>query len=364
MSLSPHRPPTDEVLENEALEILTTPGRVPDDPQSFQSFWGVAPADFAKISQNGHYFLPYGGPFHLPMTLTYLGRDKNNAAERVEGNRYTRFFPTSKGPARLALVMEETGVEIHPETGLAPSALLEAHRLVQRMLGLEQPVAAFMAKVADHPVMGPLARPLAGVHIPQVPSLFEGLCWAIVGQQINLAFAYRLRNRLIRLGNGLPADAQSGNSLPDAGEGAGSEGEMKEKEDILPFPSPEQVAALTPETLLAHQFSRQKAQYLGNLAQAFLEGTIVPHQVEAMEEGEAEETLMGVKGVGRWSAAYALMRALGKMDRVPVGDAGLKNALKKHFSLPQAPTPDQQEQMLSPFRPYRSLAVYYLWKSL
>ena len=71
-----------------------------------------------------------------------------------------------------------------------------------------------------------------------------------------------------------------------------------------------------------------------------------------------------MKGLGRWSTAYALMRGLGHMDALPVGDTGLRTALQAQFGLQEPPDIARQEALMEPYRPYRSLLSYYLWRSL
>jgi 3-methyladenine DNA glycosylase/8-oxoguanine DNA glycosylase len=240
---------------------------------------------------------------------------------------------------------------------LSAADKLAAHRRVVRGLGLAQPLAAFYRAVGDDPVLGPLARGLRGVRIPQVPSLWEALCWAVIGQQINLTFAYRLRNRFIALGNGLaqpalllPALLQPASPPPDGGP--------------HPFPAPEQVLDIPADAWRAAQFSRQKALYLDGLARAFTRGDLSEEALAAAPPEEAEATLRAVKGLGPWSVAYGLLRGLGQVDALPVGDAGLRTALRHQYGLAAPPDARQQVALMEPFRPFRGLATYYLWKSL
>ncbi len=321
--------------------------------------WGAA----------GRYRLEYGGPFHLDQTLAYLGRDPLNLAERVEGRSYTRILPAGAGagavPVRLRLGARFCTVEARRPR--AAQRALELHELLVRMLGLAQPLAAFYRSAGGHAVMGPLVRRFVGVRIPQLPTLWEALCWAVIGQQINLAFAYRLRNRLIALAHGVapgfaaaPAPAAGALPAPAANLNCAPP---------YPFPGPADVLRLTTQDLLGQQFSRQKARYLLGLAEACATG-----ELAALERGAAapgapdwsaiESLLLAQTGLGPWSTAYAMMRGLGYLDGLPVGDSGLRTALQRAFRLKQPPTVAQQERLMEPFRPYRSLATYYLWKSL
>ncbi len=312
--------------------------------RAFQRRYFATPEAFAGLRATGRYAFAYGGPFHRENALAYLARDPGNAAERVEGEVYRRHFPLGPRAVPVTMRLAATRCEVALEAVPPPAEALALHELLLGVLGLEQPLAAFYRHVRGHAAMAALVRQFRGVRMMRSPSLWEALCWAVLGQQINLSFAYRLRNRLIRLGNGLPAEALT--------------------DEPLPFPTPEQVLRLAPETLRAHQFSRQKSAYLKHVASAVIAGPLTGLSLTDGDAAAAEEALLSVKGIGRWSAAYGLMRGLGYLDAVPVGDVGLRIALERLFGLAAPPDAAQQEALMAPFRPYRSLATYYLWRSL
>jgi 3-methyladenine DNA glycosylase/8-oxoguanine DNA glycosylase len=324
---------------------------------AFTATFQVRPADLRGWARAGRYPLGYGGPFHVAQTLRYLGRDPENLAERVKGTRYRRHYPLAGGMALVTLRFRAEGCTVEAARPRAAADAWALHRLLRRSLGLDQPLADFYRHAGEHAPLRALTRQFAGVRIPQLPSLWEALCWAVVGQQINLAFAYRLRNRLIALGNGLSAPPYPPLPAP-AGDAAGLPTEP------LPFPKPEQVLRLTAGTLLAHQFSRQKAAYLLGLARACAEGTLDEAVLARLPAEEAEARLLAQRGLGPWSAAYVLMRGLGHPDALPVGDTGLRTALQLAFRLRHPPDARRQVALMEPFRPYRSLTTYYLWKSL
>lgn len=306
----------------------------------------AAPQELAGWGARGGYRIAYGGPFHLEQTLRYLGRDPENLAERVQGRAYTRRFPLGEGSVPVTLTFGAAHCTVAARRPRAAADALALHTLLGRFLGLEQPLAAFTLATRNHRVFAPLVAALPGVRIPQLPSLWEALCWAVVGQQINLSFAYRLRNRLIALGNG--AEGVTAAELAEP----------------LPFPTPGQVLRVTPEQLRAAQFSRQKAAYVLGLARAMAEGALEEEVLRRMPPEQAEQALRAQKGLGPWSAAYALMRSLGHPDALPVGDTGLRTALQRQFRLRTPPDVKRQVRLMEPLRPYRSLASYYLWKSL
>ena len=325
-----------------------------------QKSLGLAPRALANLSRSTGYTFAYGGLFHQRQMLSYLGRDPANASERLAGDRFSRHFPVAGAQVPVTLAIGAKTCEVSLGRRLKPAHWLELHSALRRYLGLDQPLDKFYRQVGGHPVFAPLLKPLRGVRIPQVPTLWEALSWAIMGQQINLAFAYKLRNRVIRLGNGLPGEPEAGAGV--AGDG-GAGDTLEDGAAPLPFPDPEAVLRLRPEVLRAHQFSRQKAAYLGIAARACIDGPLRGLSLIDQSPEEAEAAMLSVKGIGRWSAAYGLMRHLGHIDALPVGDAGLRSALRQEFKLAETPDVAEQERLMEPFRPYRGLATYYLWRA-
>ncbi len=331
--------------------------------------WQVDATGWQALGRTGRYRFAYGGPFHVEQTLRYLGRDADNLAERVEGATYRRHFPLGERQVPLRLTLHADGCEValadDAATTLDAADKLTLHERLRHFLGLGQPLDAFYRAMRADAVMAPLTRRLRGVRIPQVPSLWEALCWAVIGQQINLAFAYRLRNRFIALGNGhdpaTVAPATAGRPTADADPGRSR---VAGAARPLPFPTPAQVLTIPAPAWREAQFSRQKAAYLTGVARAFVDGALSEAVLGAQPPEAVAETLQAVKGLGPWSVAYGLLRALGRMDALPVGDAGLRSALRHHYALPAPPDRPQQEALMEPFRPYRGLVTYYLWKSL
>ena len=354
-------------------------------PQGFAELGSAQPGG-DDLSKSGGYAITYGGSFNPGQILRYLGRDPGNLAERVEGSRYTRFFPLEDQQVLLTLEIGPKACRVEFHHAPRPEARLALHRALRRFLGLEQPLRAFYRAMEGDAVMGPVIRRNRGLRIPQVPSLWEALCWAVIGQQINLAFAYRLRNRFIALGNGIGGgigggmvdDARDAGDAAGAGNGAGAaeigaareaaesvtEGAPASSGVPLPFPTPAQVLTIPAPAWRPAQFSRQKTAYLGGLARAFEEGTLSQPALESAPLEEAEATLRAVKGLGPWSVAYGMLRALGRVDALPVGDAGLRAALRHHYRLEAMPDARAQVELMETFRPYRGLATTYFWRSL
>lgn len=145
--------------------------------------------------------------------------------------------------------------------------------------------------------------------------------------------------------------------------------------------TPEGILKLTPEQMRAAGLSKQKSSYLLDMAERADRGELDFTRVPNMSEEEVIEHLTQVKGVGVWTAHMFLMFTLRRPDILPTGDFGIRMAMYKHYldkarrngskSLAKArkrkiilPKPEQMEKIAKCWAPYRSIACWYLWKSL
>jgi DNA-3-methyladenine glycosylase II len=110
--------------------------------------------------------------------------------------------------------------------------------------------------------------------------------------------------------------------------------------------------------------SRQKAVYLRDLAEKVGSGTLDLAALDAMSDEEVVMALSQVKGIGRWSAEMFLIFRLHRPDVLPVGDLGIVNAVHRVYRLRKRPTADRIRRLGEAWRPYRSVASWYLWRSL
>ncbi len=124
------------------------------------------------------------------------------------------------------------------------------------------------------------------------------------------------------------------------------------------------LAAVTEAQLRAAGISRQKADYLRDLCEKVGSGAVPLDAVDAMTDEEVIEALTKVKGIGRWTAEMFLIFRLQRPDVLPVGDLGIVNAIHKAYRLRKKPTPDRMRKLGEAWRPYRSVATWYLWRSL
>jgi DNA-3-methyladenine glycosylase II len=128
--------------------------------------------------------------------------------------------------------------------------------------------------------------------------------------------------------------------------------------------TPENILSLREEQMRACGLSRQKSAYIRDLAARTQAGEIDFARLVDMSESEVIETLTRVKGIGIWSAQMFLIFALRSPDILPTTDYGIRAAMKKSYGKRVLPRPEQMEKIALPWRPYRSVACWYLWRSL
>ncbi|MEZ5331001.1 MAG: hypothetical protein R2991_02880 [Thermoanaerobaculia bacterium] len=315
-------------------------GRARPPSTSFRRRTGLSPGGYRRLATDDEILLRLPVRYRVEDTLAYLGRDPESPTERVRGRAAARALLLSGGPVRVTVEMAagHARCRLEADRALAPQERASAHGALVRWLGLDGE-ARPAGRGAREPGWKKLLRRRPGLRVPRTPSVFEGLTWAIVGQQVNLAFAYRLRRRAVEL---------AGERLDPW---------------LVCHPTPERLAALDPADLTARQYSRRKAEYLLGAAAA------AAHELdlEALPAGpvtRAARLLGELRGVGPWTVQYVLLRGCGFADCLPASDAGLARAAEAYFSLDSRPDAGEVQRLLAPFAPHRSLATFHLWSLL
>lgn len=129
-------------------------------------------------------------------------------------------------------------------------------------------------------------------------------------------------------------------------------------------PTPQALESLSDEQLRAAGLSGQKTRYMRDLSRRVLGGTLVLSDIESLGDEEVVEALTAVKGIGRWTAEMFLIFRMQRPDVLPVGDLGIVKAVQQTYRMRSVPGPKRLEKLGEPWRPYRSVACWYLWASL
>ncbi len=128
--------------------------------------------------------------------------------------------------------------------------------------------------------------------------------------------------------------------------------------------TPESILKLRPARMRSLGLSGQKMSYIRELARMTRNGEVSFEQCLTLEDGAVVEHLTRVKGVGVWTVHMFLMFALRRHDVLPTGDLGIRMAMKKAYGLEELPKPAEMEKIAEPWRPYSTVACWYLWRSL
>jgi DNA-3-methyladenine glycosylase II len=129
-------------------------------------------------------------------------------------------------------------------------------------------------------------------------------------------------------------------------------------------PTPPGLLALSDATLRGVGLSRQKVGYLRDLARKFADGTVPARRLAAMDDDAVIDVLTRVKGIGVWTVQMFLIFVLNRPDVLPVDDLGLRKAVQTHYRFRELPTAAELHAVAERWRPYRSIATWYLWQSL
>jgi AraC family transcriptional regulator of adaptative response / DNA-3-methyladenine glycosylase II len=301
--------------------------------ENFRRLNGLTPAAYRALQASREFTVTLPEGYLLPYLRRALSRDTQSATERLEGDTYTAVVQLSDGPALLTLKLGADSIR----AGISRGSAVEAHAIVAGLLGLDADAAAF-ARLAKKLGLSRLVAGRPELRISQTPSVFDGLLWAIIGQQINFAFACLLKRRLIERTSAVFA---AGLHAP---------------------PTPAAVAALEPADLLPLQFSRQKANYVIATARLIVDGKLDLAALRTMSATRAERTLLALHGLGPWSVNYVMMRSLGLPDCVPLGDTGVTSGLLALLKLDERPDINATRRLMVVFSPYRSLATNHLWQ--
>jgi DNA-3-methyladenine glycosylase II len=237
-------------------------------------------------------------------------------------------------PAIIEVTPDESGcglqVRCRPESDAE-----NVRALVEWVLFAELVLSPFYRLANRDARLHPIMKRLHGLKPMRPASLFEMAVIAITEQQVSLASAHHVRDRLIRR-FGQPV------------------------EDVWVFPEPAVLAGASLEVLRSVGLTRQKADYIHNLSLRVESGELNLDALKSMSDAEAKETIVGLRGFGAWSADYILLRGLARPDSVPTGDIAIRDVVGKYLGDGLRTSSTGVEELLEPFRPYRGLLAFYL----
>ena len=184
------------------------------------------------------------------------------------------------------------------------------------------------------PILGDVIERVGPYKIPHRPERFQALVRAIIFQQLAGRAAQTIYDRFVKqVGGGR-------------------------------FPTPAQVLAASDDTMRSAGLSRGKMAYIRDLAAHVRDRTLNFHRFPRMEDDEIIADLTRVRGIGRWTAEMFLMFNQRRPDVFPVDDLGVRNAVARLYAMSQPPPAKELREFGERWRPYRSVASWYLWQSM
>lgn len=283
--------------------------------------------------------------FSFDHCFSFLQRSPHELLHQCAGRSVRKLIAVDHNPVLFELTCTNENQLMVTILNTVPSAQQqnEIEKFVVEWFDLETDLKPFYNMASSDALLKDLVQKFYGYRIVGQPDLFESLVWAVLGQQINLQFAYTLKQRFVQ---------HFGHKL------------LYNGHYYYMFPKPGVVAAISDAQLLPLQFSRQKSKYTTHIAQAFLSGNVSKEKLHGLPLSAAKEELMKIKGVGNWTANYALMKTFHYPDAFPLEDAGVHNAIKNLKKMKVKPTVDQVKRVFKKYKGWEAYATLYLWKSL
>jgi DNA-3-methyladenine glycosylase II len=283
-------------------------------------------------------------PFRLDLTVWTLRRRPDNLVDRWDGQTYRRVLPLPVGTVEVAVTQAgppeaprlRVAVEGLPLNAGVQSAVVSA---LGRLLGLDIDLTAFHRFASHQAHLGPLVRRFRGMKPPQMPTLFECALNAIACQQVTLTLGLRILNRL----------ATAFGPTFRTPEGV-----------FHAFPRPEDLAGQDPAELRKLGLSHQKGRAMVELAQVLLAGRLDPAELAALPDEEAVARLRQLRGVGRWTAEYMLLRGLGRVHIFPGDDVGGRNNLRRWLKQTETLDYERTGRILARWKRFGGLVYFHL----
>ena len=257
-------------------------------------------------------------PFRLDLTAWALRRRPHNTVDRFDGRIYRRII--TLGKTAIEVAVEQSGSAERPNLvatvsgrGVSRAIGERVEAMLNRILGLDRDLDEFYELARDDTILGPMVMRLRGMKPVRFPTNFEAFVNAVACQQISLDAGLHVVNRLV---------ANYGRSL------------RRDGEQTFAFPDSSVLAHADIERLRELGLSRGKARYLTALA-SFDSNPDDPgfSRIEKLDDKAALAALCDLRGVGRWTAEYVMLRGFGRVHIFPGDDVGARNALARRMGL-------------------------------
>lgn len=296
---------------------------------------------------NGVIVITLPDDFDKDANLGYLTREKNECMYAIENDVITKVIAIGEIRSLVQInVINNKQMNVHFLNDSRPIEKWKREEVVNYIyewFDLNNDLTSFFEMAKTDPLLKMPAQKFYGLRVIGIPDLFEALCWGVLGQQINLSFAYSLKRQFVE---------KYGDSVEWNGK------------KYWVFPLYEQIAQLTPTDLADIKMTVKKSEYIIGIAKLMADGALSKEQLMNMSFKDAEKSLLKIRGIGPWTANYVLMRCLRFQTAFPIDDVGLINSIKLLRNMDRKPTKDEIVELSCPWKNWESYATFYLWRVL
>jgi DNA-3-methyladenine glycosylase II len=290
------------------------------------------------------FIVPVTAPFRLDFTAWALRRRGSNIVDQWTDGHYARLFVIRDRAVWVTIGQpkgagRELVVTVRADQRIDERLHKQVRLLVHKMFGLTSDLGAFYLLAEHDEILEHLVAEFAGVRPPRFPTVFEALVNSVACQQVSLDSGIAALNRLSRA----------------FGVSVVSDGAAQ-----CAFPRPVDLLDVPVESIKELGFSRQKARTIKDLTEHVMaDGNDLAH-LENMTNDQVVTCLTGIRGIGRWSAEYVLLRGLGRLESFPGDDVGAQNNLQRLFDRDTKPGYDEIKTLVSRWSPYQGVVYFHL----
>ncbi|UHH07867.1 DNA-3-methyladenine glycosidase II [Bacillus subtilis] len=285
--------------------------------------------------------------FDMNANLGYLTREKNECMYEIENNIITKVITIGgiRSLVQVSVINNKQMIVqfLNDSRPVEQWKREEIVKYIHEWFDLDNDLTPFYEMAKADPLLKMPARKFYGLRVIGIPALFEALCWGVLGQQINLAFAYSLKKQFV--------------------EAFGDSIEWNGKKYWV-FPPYERIARLTPTDLADIKMTVKKSEYIIGIARLMASGELSREKLMKMNFKDAEKNLIKIRGIGPWTANYVLMRCLRFPTAFPIDDVGLIRSIKILRNMNRKPTKDEILEISFSWKTWESYATFYLWRVL
>jgi DNA-3-methyladenine glycosylase II len=283
-------------------------------------------------------------PFRLDLTVWALRRRAHNVVDRFDDGVWRRVLAICNAPVAIAVTQTRNGSRPEVEVRISatrPQAMkAEVAATASRMLGLDLDLSGFYRLARGDARLRELADRLRGMKPVRYATVFEAFANAVACQLVSLSAGMHVLNRVAEA-TGIPC--------------------LVDTTTMRSFPTAAAIARSNPDELRALGLSRQKGEYLIGLARLALDSSDPDFaSVGALDDEHAIARLLKIRGVGRWTAEYVMLRGFGRINIFPGDDVGGRNKLFEWLGARDEPTYAGVSKMLERWHPYGGLIYLHL----